>query len=83
MSTYKVTWVLEEIEADSAEEAAKIALEIQRDHNSMATEFIVKDLESNVFKTVELSELACKHEHEQINDRCTFSCATCCEELGR
>jgi hypothetical protein len=81
MSTYEVTWVLEEIEADSAEEAAKIALDIQRDHNSMATEFIVKDLGSGEAQIIELG--ACKHEREQINDRCTFSCATCCEELGR
>lgn len=39
---YKVTWMID-IEADSPESAARMALEIQRDYESLATEFIVTD----------------------------------------
>lgn len=37
---YLVTWIID-IDADSPEEAAKKALEIQRDPNSIATYFTV------------------------------------------
>ena len=39
---YVVTWIIE-LDAESPEEAAKLALEIQRDTNSIATHFIVRD----------------------------------------
>lgn len=40
--TYRVTWKID-IDADSPEEAAQKALEIQRDPNSIATVMQVKD----------------------------------------
>ncbi len=39
---YNVTWSID-IDAESFEGAAQIALEIQRDPNSIATHFVVKD----------------------------------------
>jgi len=39
---YHITWKIE-VEAESFEEAAQIALHIQRDRNSIATLFEVKD----------------------------------------
>lgn len=41
MSEYKVIWEIE-IEAESAEEAARKAFEIQRDPDSIATVFNIK-----------------------------------------
>jgi hypothetical protein len=40
VTDYIVTWVID-IEADSPEEAARLALEIQRDPDSIATYFTV------------------------------------------
>lgn len=37
---YRVTWIIE-LEAGSFEDAARLALEIQRDPGSLATHFIV------------------------------------------
>lgn len=42
MTTYLVTWDIH-VEADSPEEAARRALEIQRDPTSTATVFIIND----------------------------------------
>ena len=42
MTTYLVTWNID-IQADSAEEAARIALDIQRDPESIATVFYVRE----------------------------------------
>ena len=39
---YVVTWIIE-LDAESPEEAAKLALAIQRDTNSIAKHFIVRD----------------------------------------
>lgn len=46
MKIYKVTWEMD-IEAESYEEAAQEALEIQRDPESIATVFNVKILGPN------------------------------------
>jgi len=42
MKLYRVTWVID-LEADSPEEAARKALEIQRDPDSTATVFEVQE----------------------------------------
>ena len=39
---YRVTWIID-VDAGSFEEAASAALEIQRDPESLATHFIVRD----------------------------------------
>ena len=43
---FVVTWVIE-LDAESAEEAARKALEVQRDAESVATHFRVRDAEGN------------------------------------
>ncbi len=53
MPDYYVKWSIN-IEADSHHEAAKKALEIQRDPTSLATEF--KVTLSNEYKTIDLLE---------------------------
>jgi len=40
---YTVTWVIDIFDADTPEEAARKALKIQRDPESLATCFIVND----------------------------------------
>lgn len=52
MKTYTVTWVID-LYADSHADAAKKALEIQRDKNSWATFFEVRD-ENDVTKKIDL-----------------------------
>jgi hypothetical protein len=44
---YQVTWKIE-VEAESFEHAAQIALDIQRDPNSIATLFEVKDASGTI-----------------------------------
>lgn len=39
---YRVTWVID-LDASDPEEAARLALEIQRDPESIATHFLVQD----------------------------------------
>lgn len=39
---YRVTWIID-LDAESFEDAAREALEIQRDPNSIATHFVVRD----------------------------------------
>ena len=39
---YRVTWIID-LDAESFEDAARLALEIQRDRESIATHFIVRD----------------------------------------
>ena len=46
---YQITWKIE-VEAESSEEAAQIALHIQRDPNSIATLFEVKDASGMIRK---------------------------------
>ena len=46
---YDITWKIE-VEAGSFEEAVKIALEIQRDPNSIATQFEVRDAAGTIRK---------------------------------
>lgn len=53
MKSYVVTWTID-IEADSAEDAAKQALEIQRDPESIATWFEVKDTKTGVVEFIDL-----------------------------
>ena len=43
---YRVTWEID-IEAESFEEAARQALDIQRDRESIATCFVVRDSDEN------------------------------------
>ena len=43
---FVVTWVIE-LDADSPEEAARQALEVQRDAESIATHFRVRDADGN------------------------------------
>jgi len=40
MTSYKVTWVID-MDAENPREAAREALAIQRDHDSIATHFVV------------------------------------------
>ncbi len=44
---YHITWRIE-VEADSFEHAAQIALDIQRDPNSIATQFEVRDASGTI-----------------------------------
>ena len=44
---YHITWKIE-VEADSFEHAAQIALDIQRDPNSIATQFEVRDASGTI-----------------------------------
>ena len=46
---YHITWKID-VEAESFEEAVKLALEIQRDPNSIATQFEVKDASGTIRK---------------------------------
>jgi len=56
MAEYNVTWTIQ-IEADSAREAAKKALEIQRDFFSTATVFEVNRDDNGESETIDLEEL--------------------------
>lgn len=47
MASYTVTWEIE-LDAESPVEAARIALETQRDRDSLATVFSVVDEEGNM-----------------------------------
>ena len=49
---YTVTWTIE-LEAESIEDAAQKALEIQRDPDSLATHFIVTDCFGNTREVAE------------------------------
>lgn len=51
--TYRVTWTIE-VEADYARAAARRALEIQRNPESIATVFEVEDIETGKTHTVDL-----------------------------
>ena len=55
MGLYKVTWEID-LEADSPEEAARLALEIHRDPESTATCFDVSAHDAEVDCTVDLHE---------------------------
>lgn len=55
MADYLVTWQID-IEADSPEEAAEIALRIQRDAGSDATCFEVSDKDSLINTVVDLAQ---------------------------
>lgn len=56
MKEYEVTWVIE-LSASSPEEAAKLALEIQKDPKSIATQFLVRQLGSAIPRqTIETSK---------------------------
>jgi len=44
---YHITWKID-IDAESFEEAVKLALEIQRDPNSIATQFEVRDASGTI-----------------------------------
>ncbi len=46
MKTYHITWEID-IDAETPREAAEQALEIQRDANSLATVFSVKEFDSD------------------------------------
>jgi hypothetical protein len=41
MALYEVTWVID-IDADTPREAAELALKVQRDPDSLATQFMVR-----------------------------------------
>lgn len=49
MPEYLVEWTIE-LEADSPEEAARLALAIQRDPNSTATVFYVREIKAHKAK---------------------------------
>ncbi len=63
MKTYIVTWSID-IDAESPEEAAEQALQIQRDYDSFATEFEVKDVSLNESYRVDayFDKLKCENE---------------------
>ena len=52
MNSYKVIWAID-IEADSHQEAAEIALDIQRDPDSIATIFEVTDTDNKEAQMVD------------------------------
>ena len=54
---YVVRWVIE-LDAESPEEAAKLALAIQRDTASIATHFTVKDEQG--METEEIGRASCR-----------------------
>ena len=54
MATFKVIWEID-IEADSPEQAAKIAREIQLDTESTATIFTVEDEEGNMSDMIDVN----------------------------
>lgn len=54
MKDYKVEWIID-ISADSPEEAAKEALKIHRDNNSIATVFAVTDVETGDISVVDIN----------------------------
>lgn len=53
MKPYLVTWVIE-IDAEDPTDAANKALEIQRDTQSLATDFLVKDIETKKVSHVDV-----------------------------
>lgn len=55
MNHYLVTWEID-IDAASCEEAAGLALAIQRNRHSSATVFEVKDLQTGSTTTVDLED---------------------------
>jgi hypothetical protein len=57
MAQYRVTWDIE-LDADSPEDAARKALEIQRDPNSIATVFDVAGEDSVFIRRIDMTELA-------------------------
>ena len=63
MKTYIVTWSID-IDAESPIEAAEQALQIQRDCDSFATEFEVKDVSLNESYIVDayFDKLKCENE---------------------
>jgi len=54
MTSYRVTWVIE-LDAESPVKAAELALEIQRDPESIATVFDVQDVSSAMACRIDLS----------------------------
>jgi len=57
MPNYYITWDIQ-IEADSPEDAAREALEIQRNPESIATVFTVVDEETNAAAVIDADEIA-------------------------
>ena len=57
MPSYYITWDIQ-IEADSPEDAAREALEIQRNPESIATVFTVVDEETNAAAVIDADEIA-------------------------
>ena len=53
---YQVTWTIE-LEADSPEEAARYALEIQRDEASTATVFVVGEMGGESSQEIDAAEV--------------------------
>ena len=56
MSRYRVTWVID-IEADTPTQAARAALAIQRDPESIATVFEVSNDDGTDSRRIDLEEL--------------------------
>lgn len=55
MKTYHITWTIE-IDADSSIDAACMALDIQRDPTSVATVFMVRDVQTGNETKIDLDE---------------------------
>jgi hypothetical protein len=56
MNTYLVTWEIE-LDAENEFEAAKVALEIQRDRGSDATFFDVTDVKTQLTVCIDLESI--------------------------
>ncbi len=52
---YTITWEIE-FDAESPEEAARMALEVQRDKGSTLLVFDVTDGDTSILKTIDLEE---------------------------
>lgn len=56
MATYIVIWTIDILDADTPEEAARLALAMQRDNESIATVFEVKNRDTARETVVNLAE---------------------------
>jgi hypothetical protein len=70
---YRLTWEID-IEADSVQEAAETALEIQRRPDSTATVFTVRDgTDESVVVDLDHDSDAPDHDHSALGDQGAFA----------
>ena len=56
MPLYQVSWIIE-LAAESQEEATREALEIQRDPDSVATFFLVTNLDTDKITLIDMADI--------------------------